>query len=183
MSEAASRRPNRGLRSPAAAPAAGAPSRRRRRVVAMAGAAACLCALLLVLSAAHVRPQSSGRNSAAVAVAGGKNAAGQPLLTPTRTTWEGHDLLYEAPQGARGLVLLLHKCGRSATDFWPRSTACPDCQGAARAGRRRSRPAGCCSRGSPAHQSCLSRCSPPQACPWAWPKPSRRCGGAMQWPP
>ncbi|PRW21108.1 multidrug resistance-associated 1 isoform X3 [Chlorella sorokiniana] len=41
----------------------------------------------------------------------------------------GHDLLYEAPQGARGLVLLLHKCGRSATDFWPRSPACPDCLG------------------------------------------------------
>lgn len=144
MIEATPRRTPNSRRSPAAAAAAAAasaPARRRRRVAAMAGAAACLCALLLALSAAQVRPQQQAAAGAAVGVvtapvnaaaaaASALNAAGQPLLTPTRILWQGHDLLYEAPQGARGLVLLLHKCGRSATDFWPRSPACPDCLGA-----------------------------------------------------
>lgn len=144
---AAAPRPSPSTRRSPAAATAGAPARRQRRVAVMAGAAACLCVLLLTLSAAQVRPQQAaagvavgampgmvpapvGTAAAVPAPASGLNAAGQPLLTPTRTVWQGHDLLYEEPQGARGLVLLLHKCGRSATDFWPRSAACPDCLGA-----------------------------------------------------
>ncbi len=143
MIDATPRRTPSSRRSPAAAAAAaGAPARRRRPFAAMAAAAACLCILLLALSAIQVRPQQAATGASVgiaagvmpapvgTAAASGLNAAGRPLLTPQRTVWQGHDLLYEAPQGARGLVLLLHKCGRSATDFWPRSAACPDCLGA-----------------------------------------------------
>lgn len=122
----------------AAAAASGAPAWRRHPLLKMA-AAACLLALVLALathstlavgrSRATV-PRARLRAAAAAGASAVVNAAGQPLLTPTKLDFQAHELYLEAPAGTpRGLVLLLHKCGRSASDFWPRSAACPKCSG------------------------------------------------------
>lgn len=74
---------------------------------------------------------ASGSEAAAAAAAARRNAAGLPLLTPTKTQLStGHELFYESPPRPVGLLLILHKCGRSGSDHWPRSQPCPDCLGA-----------------------------------------------------
>lgn len=57
------------------------------------------------------------------------NAAGKPPLTPSKTRIADHEVYFESPPNPRGLLFILHKCGRSASDHWPRSAACPDCLG------------------------------------------------------
>ena len=56
-----------------------------------------------------------------------------PVPYPQAITISGHEALFEVPQRPRHMLILLHKCGRSAGDHWPRSQACPDCAGAAAA--------------------------------------------------
>jgi hypothetical protein len=70
--------------------------------------------------------------TAVAAAAEARNAAGKLLLTPSKMRVKGHDLFYEVPVNAIGLLLILHKCGRSGSDHWPRSPACKDCLGVLR---------------------------------------------------
>lgn len=135
-------------RSPlGAAAAAGAPgSPLRHPLVKMAAGALAVCALLTLASMFDVGRGSGLRRLGAAQIDGGSgaadtaasgatpvpqqlNAAGKQLLTPTRIPWKGHDLYFESPLAARGLVLILHKCGRSGSDYWPRSAACAECTG------------------------------------------------------
>lgn len=42
----------------------------------------------------------------------------------------GQEALWQLPEGpAKGLLFLAHGCSHSATDFWERSEACPNCLG------------------------------------------------------
>ncbi|EFN51328.1 hypothetical protein CHLNCDRAFT_55184 [Chlorella variabilis] len=57
------------------------------------------------------------------------NAAGLPLMTPTSASAANHTYYFEIPIDPVGLLVMLHRCGRSAEDFWPPSGACPECIG------------------------------------------------------
>ncbi|PSC71787.1 DNA polymerase kappa [Micractinium conductrix] len=135
---------------PRSSPGAGGSSARRLqqekdRIAAMmlrvAAAAAAMSALVLVLllssasaasqleEAAEEAAATLGRAGAAGRRHAALNAAGKPLLTPMAITISGHEALFEVPQRPRHMLILLHKCGRSAGDHWPRSQACPDCAG------------------------------------------------------
>jgi hypothetical protein len=121
--------------TPAAAAAAGSKRRAAMRAV--------LATVLLLLAAVPARyhlASATGDDgqagaharqlTAVTAAAAARNAAGKLLLTPSKMQVKGHDLFYEAPVNAIGLLLILHKCGRSGSDHWPGSPACKDCLGA-----------------------------------------------------
>jgi hypothetical protein len=49
------------------------------------------------------------------------NANGLPLLMPTNRTTDGRRWLFELPRDPVGTLVMLHRCGRNAEDFWPPS--------------------------------------------------------------
>lgn len=95
----------------------------------MARPRALLAALLLALAMApsqqlpaaagfHRRRLAGSRHAAAGAggsegLARRQLAAAQPL-TPVSTQVQGQEVLYQVPKKPIGMVVLLHKCGRSA---------------------------------------------------------------------
>lgn len=83
----------------------------------MRTAAAALAAVTLLLVG------FGGRVTATV------NAAGKPVLTPSRVKIAGHDIYFESPPRPSGLLIIMHKCGRSGSDHWPRSKSCLECEG------------------------------------------------------
>lgn len=112
--------------------AAGARRSRLRAVTAAAGLLAAVLLLLTLACSQQLVIAISGISSAAVgSISAAGAAAGQLPLVPKRIQLSQHELLYQLPANSppKGLVLVLHKCGRSASDHWPRSAACPDCLG------------------------------------------------------
>lgn len=115
--------------------------------------------------------------------------------------------LCQIPHNPIGVLFMAHGCVHDAADFWPPSSACPECSGARRCGQQlgqqpqwavAARPAASCCRAPlprapaaacnlpPTTPPPLSRlfriprplCPPrPQACPRRWPTRSRRWRG------
>lgn len=98
-------------------------------------AAVLLAVLLAVLASRPARgeervqlSQKLEANQAFAAIIGAADAGARPV----KTSIAGHDVYFQLPPGGkppRGLVLLLHKCGRSGSDFWPKSPGCLECEG------------------------------------------------------
>ena len=51
------------------------------------------------------------------------------MLTPKRSHNDSGSWYWEVPQDPKAVLLMLHGCGESAYDLWPRSDACPECRG------------------------------------------------------
>ena len=56
-------------------------------------------------------------------------AASQPPFLPTHEHFGEAETVWQKPEGAKGVLLLLHGCSHSAKDFFPASDACPSCMG------------------------------------------------------
>ena len=57
------------------------------------------------------------------------DARGGSLLTPQRGYLLNRTFYFEIPHEPVGVLLLAHGCVHDASDFWPPSPECPECQG------------------------------------------------------
>ncbi len=83
-------------------------------------------ALAACLAAAALAPAR-----AALKYDGNTDAYGGTLLTPTKGTIDGRNYYFEIPHDPVGVLFMAHGCVHDAADFWPASSACPECSGAA----------------------------------------------------
>ena len=136
---------------------------------------ACLLALLLALVAPSHQSRDAPGSSLPAAAIGRRLAAPVPgRLLPTLTKFADHDLYYLKPDSPRGLVIILHKCGRTATDYfpWSREEVCHNCMGTGSTRRRRAvlyrcicNWAGCLRGGVPGSVAAPDRCACTAALP------------------
>lgn len=92
-----------------------------------------VAALLLALppaAAVTAAAAAAGSVTAAAALGPTLNALGQPLLTPSKFTMLSRAVYYEVPERPVGTLVFLHGCAHDASDGWPRSDACAECDGA-----------------------------------------------------
>lgn len=93
----------------------------------------CICCLVVGLQCSYtsyiVYNQQKISDLDASSMTGALSSTNYSRVRPKTEVIDGQRIVWEGVASPKGVLLVFHGCGHSATDWWDRQESCPDCKG------------------------------------------------------